>query len=282
MLPFTGDAAFFDVQPQNFTFTSSGSTAVLSKNEIHVTYAGANLNVDSAKREFQDEVELIKRNLQSLKEAVNQHNGQLEQEIRQQVSQRKLKLLNDAHMAASIGYPIRRREAKSSTYAAPVQRRAPRIAPPPVASSSFKPEPVLAMEEYENILEIICNMAVQGHLRAWARSCAATCRALREIATSIFRADHRACPNSRRVPLRIKMLSVMKHSLMCRDCERLEREYQLTIAEIYSVVDGRSGTVGEKLRELFRRQDVRDKAVKAFYEHKKAHARAASGRPKAA
>jgi len=40
--------------------------------------------------------------------------------------------------------------------------------------------------------------------------------------------------------------------------------------------------VGEKLRELFRRQDVRDKAVKAFHEHKKAQARAASGRPKAA
>jgi len=79
-----------------------------------------------------------------------------------------------------------------------------------------------------------------------------------------------------------KMLSVMKHSLRCHECERLEREYQLAIAEIYSVVDGRFETAGEKLRELFRRQDVRDKAVKAFHEHKKAHATAASGRPKAA
>jgi len=69
---------------------------------------------------------------------------------------------------------------------------------------------------------------------------------------------------------------------MCRDCERLEREYQLTIAEIYSVVDGRSGTVGENLRELFRCQDVRDKAVKALDEHKRAHAREVSGRRRAA
>ena len=43
----------------------------------------------------------------------------------------------------------------------------------------------------------------------------------------------------------------MKHSLLCPDCERLEREYQLTIVEIYSVVGGRFKTVGEKLRELF-------------------------------
>ena len=76
--------------------------------------------------------------------------------------------------------------------------------------------------------------------------------------------------------------SAMKPSLLCPDCERLEREYQRTIVEIYSVVGGRFKTVGEKLRELFRWQDVRDKAVKAFYEHKKTHARGASGTPRAA
>jgi len=69
----------------------------------------------------------------------------------------------------------------------------------------------------------------------------------------------------------------MKHSPMCPDCEILEREYQLTIAEINSVVGRRFKTVGEKLYELFRWQDTRDKAVKAFYQHKKSHATAASG-----
>jgi len=77
------------------------------------------------------------------------------------------------------------------------------------------------------------------------------------------------------------MLSVMKCSAMCPECEKSTYEYQHTIAEIYSVVSGRFETVGEKLRELFRRQDVRDKAVKAFYEHKKAHARSVSGRRRA-
>ena len=130
----------------------------MHNNEINFTYAGANLNPESAKPEFQNEVQLIRQNLQNLKSAIDRHNSELEQDIRQQVTQRKQKLLNDAHMAASLGYPIRHREGVPTTYTVPVQRRTPKIAPPPASSSSFKPEPALAMEEYENILEIIRNM----------------------------------------------------------------------------------------------------------------------------
>jgi hypothetical protein len=69
----------------------------------------------------------------------------------------------------------------------------------------------------------------------------------------------------------------MEPSLLCPDCQRLEREYQITIVEINSVVGGKFKAVRDKLRELFRWQDARDKAVTAFYDHKKTHARRASG-----
>lgn len=42
--------------------------------------------------------------------AVSRHPN-LEQEIRKQLTQRKEKLLNDAQIAATVGYPIRRRES---------------------------------------------------------------------------------------------------------------------------------------------------------------------------
>jgi hypothetical protein len=58
----------------------------------------------------------------------------------------------------------------------------------------------------------------------------------------------------------------------CLDCKRLEREYQRAISEISAVVGRRFNTVGERLRELSRWQDVRNEAVKALYEHKKTHA----------
>jgi hypothetical protein len=103
ILPFTGDASFLDVQPQHFTYSSSGSKAAVMNGEIRFTYANASLNAAAAKREFENEVQHIKQNLQNLKDSVNQHNAQLEQEIRQQVPQRKQKLLNDAQITTQPG-----------------------------------------------------------------------------------------------------------------------------------------------------------------------------------
>jgi hypothetical protein len=74
----------------------------------------------------------------------------------------------------------------------------------------------------------------------------------------------------------------MNGSQLCSHCKRLEFEYQRTIGEINSVVGGRFNTVGEKLRELCRWQDVRDKAVKTLYEHKKIHSMGASDPRRAA
>jgi len=157
-VPFTGDAAFFDVQPQNFTYSAGGSRAAVADNEIQFTYAGANLDGARAKREFEGELQMFKQNLQNLKTTVDQHNGALDQQIRQQLRERKDKLLRDAQMAASIGFPIKRRDGVPATYALSMPRRKAKIERPPASSSPFQPEPVLATEEYENILGIVRNM----------------------------------------------------------------------------------------------------------------------------
>jgi hypothetical protein len=158
IIPFAGDAHWFDIQPQNFTFSSGGSKAEAVHNEIHVTYAGTNLEGAAAKLRFEEELRLLKQNLQSLQTAADRRNGELEQEIRGQVRQRKEKLLRDAQMAASIGFPVRRRDGVPATYAVAVQKRKPKISRPSSSTGKFKPEPVLAMEEYENILGIIRSM----------------------------------------------------------------------------------------------------------------------------
>jgi hypothetical protein len=62
----------------------------------------------------------------------------------------------------------------------------------------------------------------------------------------------------------------------CPVCERWEREYEATIRAIYAVVSGRFDSIGEKLRELHRLQDLRDVALKKYYEHKKTHPRRCS------
>jgi hypothetical protein len=158
IVPFSGDANLFDVQPQGFSFSLGGPHAELVGTELHMTFSGPNINSARAKTEFDNELNQIKRNLASLKVSIDRHNSGLEQQVRSQIQQRKSKLLADASLAAAIGYPIKRREGAPTTYAVPVQRRKPKIERPAVSSTQFKPEPVLAMAEYEDILNIIRNM----------------------------------------------------------------------------------------------------------------------------
>jgi hypothetical protein len=67
--------------------------------------------------------------------------------------------------------------------------------------------------------------------------------------------------------------NVPKTPAQCRECKRLEREYQLAVGNIFSVVCTRFETLGEKLHQLYEWQGVRDVAIKAFYKHKKSHVR---------
>lgn len=101
---------------------------------------------------------MINQNLASLKTSVDQFNGQLEGQVRQQLRERKSKLLANAQMAEAIGLPIKRRAGVPTTYAVPVQKRHSKVERPPVSTEKFRPEPVLPLEEYENILGIIRGM----------------------------------------------------------------------------------------------------------------------------
>jgi hypothetical protein len=61
-------------------------------------------------------------------------------------------------MATAVGLPMKRREGAPDTYAVPVKRRVPKIEEIKV-EGVFKPEPALAMSDYEEILRIMQNMA---------------------------------------------------------------------------------------------------------------------------
>lgn len=60
----------------------------------------------------------------------------------------------------------------------------------------------------------------------------------------------------------------------CPECGRLESRVDAAISEIRAVVQSPFPSVGQKLARLFEKQDLRDRAMAAFYAHKKsAHPR---------
>jgi hypothetical protein len=157
-IPFKGEGKLLYVQPMGFSMTYRASNVEVAGNEIHYTFSGANLNADQAKQGFADELKSLKQNLANLKTSIDRHNDGLPQLIRTQVQQRRQKLLADAKLAASLGFPLRRRDGEATTYAVPITRRAPQIERPAVTAGPFQPEPALAVVEYEQILSIMRNM----------------------------------------------------------------------------------------------------------------------------
>jgi hypothetical protein len=81
----------------------------------------------------------------------------LEGLVSSQLKTRKSRLLADAGMTAAIGLPLKKRDGAPATYSVPVGRCAPRIEQLNVGLA-FRPEPVLANEDYEEILRIMQSM----------------------------------------------------------------------------------------------------------------------------
>jgi hypothetical protein len=154
-VPFVGDAGFFRIQPQ--TYSLNPPRGEIKGNEILLAYVRTDNNAEALKQEYQRAVKSIQDALRSLSESATQFNNQLESLVTTHLKERKQRLLANAGMTSALGLPMKKREGTPVTYAVPMTRRPPRIEQIQV-SEAFKPEPALAMEDYEEILRIIKNM----------------------------------------------------------------------------------------------------------------------------
>jgi len=157
-IPFDGDADLFHYRPT--TFTTAPPRGEINKQEVHLIYETVEHDPEKLKQEYGRELDEVKRYLEWVKGNVQGFNDSLEPFTRQNITQRKKKLLDDMGLVGALGIPIKRRDDMSSTYTIPSIRKKPKIEMPQVTKESFKPEPILSEEEYENILEIIYNMAL--------------------------------------------------------------------------------------------------------------------------
>jgi len=155
VVPFEGDADFFNIRPNRFT--SAPPRAKIGKGELLLRYVRMDHDAAAIKRESEQTIKEIKDHLDWLRESVGPYNHHLEELVRSHVKQRKERILKDANMAEAIGLPMKKRENVPVTYAVPVKKRVAKIEEIKT-QGAFKPEPVLAMAEYEEILRIMKNM----------------------------------------------------------------------------------------------------------------------------
>jgi hypothetical protein len=67
--------------------------------------------------------------------------------------------------------------------------------------------------------------------------------------------------------------TVKWRSAGCSECQKLECAYERSVARIFEVIH-KVKHIGDKIHQLRRMQDLRDRAIEAFYRHKKEHPKA--------
>lgn len=155
-IPFTGDAEAFKIQPNPFTMNPP--RACVRGSIVSFSVVGTNLQADQVRNQIDRTVSEIQSYLSNLRANVSGLNSQLPNVARTAIESRRAKLLANRHVVASLGFKLKQRENAPNTFAAPEVRR--KISPvmPPASSTPYKPEPTLALDDYEHILGVMQGM----------------------------------------------------------------------------------------------------------------------------
>jgi hypothetical protein len=128
--------------------------------ELRLEYESVDHNDQAIKNAFDRSVREVQQYLGFVAENINQFNNSFGNEVSQRINQRREKLLKDQGLAASLGFPMRKREGVPQTYSVPVTIKHLPIHLPTATSEPFKPETTLEMQGYDQILGTISNMAI--------------------------------------------------------------------------------------------------------------------------
>lgn len=158
IIPFDGDGELFEYAAS--TYSSTFPHGEVHGQELWLVHLGADPTQGAVKAYFDRERDLLRQYVNWSRNDVAGFDGRLAGIVTTLIGTRRQMLLSAAGVAASLGFPMRKRADSPSTYAAPEVRRKPRIAPPPSGRGAFTPEPTLAMEEYEHILTVLRSMTL--------------------------------------------------------------------------------------------------------------------------
>ena len=158
VIPFEGDPALFKYRPSSFTTILP--LGDVRENELRLEYESVDHDEEAIKNAFSRSLREVQQYLGFVEENVTRFNSSFVADVRRLIDDRREKLLKDQGLAASLGFPMRKRDGIPQTYSVPVTRRALPIQLPKATTEPFRPEPALEMQGYEQILGTISNMSL--------------------------------------------------------------------------------------------------------------------------
>lgn len=158
--PYTGATGLFRHMPASHDLNPPKARLDQKayKGTVIISVVGEDLSPETVKTEVDKELVKFDRYIAFQEFEIKPFNSTLKRFVRDQITARKEKVLRARNVAASLGYPMRRREGAPETYITPVVRR--RFCVTSVQKGSFAPEPTIDEAEYQHILSIIQNMTL--------------------------------------------------------------------------------------------------------------------------
>ncbi|KWZ34747.1 hypothetical protein [Burkholderia anthina] len=157
-IPFTGEKELFYTRAN--TFTLNPPRALVENDELVLRYDSPADQPSNVRHLVDQALTEIEEHLNWQRGMIDSHNRTLPAAAEQAIQQRRARLLAQSQRAESLGIPIRRRNDAPTTYAVPTARRKATPTLPPATTAQFKPEPVWAMDQYEQALKIMQDMAL--------------------------------------------------------------------------------------------------------------------------
>lgn len=160
-VPFEGNPRLFGY---GFGYYLSPIEADITDQALVLRYQAVDPDPKAVKSDLDGRVERIRATLNHTRGPAQEWTTtELPNMVKNVLTKRREKLLKDQDLAKAVGFSLKRREGE--TYAVPVKRKkiAVRMKSAPVprkAAKPYEPQPELELEQYEDVLAVLSNMAI--------------------------------------------------------------------------------------------------------------------------
>ncbi len=156
-VPFSGEREFFFQQPS--TLSGLLPRANVTKNsELLITLEGGG-DPDKLRAELNGILDNIDQHIHWQRDQLDKWNDGLSALITNEFKARKDKLLKDAGVLGSLGFPLRKRANIPATFSVPVKKKIA-IERPQAESKPYEAHPTITEETYQDILAVLKGMTL--------------------------------------------------------------------------------------------------------------------------
>ncbi|MEZ5500259.1 MAG: hypothetical protein R3E77_12620 [Steroidobacteraceae bacterium] len=157
-IPFEGEAELFYSSAN--TYSSNPPRAAIEGSELVLRYEMPADAPREVRPLVDQDLRTIEQHIGWQRPMIDAHNSTLAGIAQQAIDGRRKRLLDQSRRADALGIPVRRRDGAPQTYAIPTARKKAAPSLPRATTTKFEPEPTWAMEQYEQALKIMQDMAL--------------------------------------------------------------------------------------------------------------------------